>query len=124
MSAADQNGLAVFELLRSRRHDDVALLCPAISSNSTVRICAGGRSWRAKPVLARLLRGAPAGVALNAHYEAAGAIVYQHACVLGCESIVSKRLGSPHSWGRVHHWLKVKNPAAPAVARKAEEEWN
>ena len=50
-----------------------------------------------KAVLARLLRGAPAGVALNAHYEAAGAIVYQHACVLGCESIVSKRLGRRRS---------------------------
>jgi len=47
-------------------------------------------------VLARLLRGAPAGIALNAHYEAGGAIVYKHACALGCEGIVSKRLGSPY----------------------------
>jgi hypothetical protein len=24
---------------------------------------------------------------------------------------------------RTDHWLKVKNPAAPAVKREAEEEW-
>jgi len=26
--------------------------------------------------------------------------------------------------GRVNHWLKVKNPAAPAVRREAEEDWS
>ena len=31
---------------------------------------------------------------------AEGAIVYQHACSLGCEGIVSKRLGSPYRAGR------------------------
>jgi bifunctional non-homologous end joining protein LigD len=51
-------------------------------------------------------------------------IVYQHACALGCEGIVSKRLGSPYRAARADCWLKVKNPAAPAVTRKAEEEWN
>ena len=38
--------------------------------------------------------------------------------------LVSKRLGSPYRSGRADCWLKVKNPAAPAVAREAEEEWN
>jgi ATP-dependent DNA ligase len=38
--------------------------------------------------------------------------------------IVSKRLGSPYRSGRADCWLKVKNPAAPAVTREAEEEWN
>jgi len=37
--------------------------------------------------------------------------------------IVSKRLGSPYVSGRTRHWLKFKNPAAPAVKREAEEEW-
>jgi bifunctional non-homologous end joining protein LigD len=35
--------------------------------------------------------------------------------VLGYEGIVSKRLGSPYRFGRSPHWLKVKNPKAPAV---------
>jgi hypothetical protein len=53
-----------------------------------------------------------------------GAIVYRQACALGCEGIVSKRLGSPYRSGRADCWLKVKNPAAPAITREAEEEWN
>jgi ATP-dependent DNA ligase len=36
---------------------------------------------------------------------------------------VSKRLGSRYRSGRVDHWLKIKNPAAPAVKREAEEDW-
>jgi bifunctional non-homologous end joining protein LigD len=42
---------------------------------------------------------------------------------LGCEGIVSKRIGSTYRSGRSKHWLKVKNPTAPAVRREAEEEW-
>jgi len=33
-------------------------------------------------------------------------------------------LGSPYRSDRADCWLKVKNPAAPAVTREAEEEWN
>jgi ATP-dependent DNA ligase len=52
-----------------------------------------------------------------------GAIVYRHACALGCEGIVSKRLGSPYHSGRSPNWIKVKNPKAPAILREAEKEW-
>jgi SAM domain (Sterile alpha motif) len=38
--------------------------------------------------------------------------------------LVSKRLGSTYRSGRVVSWLKVENPAAPAVKREAEEDWN
>ncbi len=51
-----------------------------------------------------------------------GAIVYRHACALGCEGIVSKRLGSPYRPGRQDCWVKVKNPHAPAVQRLEEED--
>jgi ATP-dependent DNA ligase len=37
--------------------------------------------------------------------------------------LIAKRLGSPYRSGRVEHWLKIKNPAAPAVRREAEEDW-
>jgi ATP-dependent DNA ligase len=46
------------------------------------------------------------------------------ACKLGCEGIVSKRLGSLYRSGRSKQWLKVKNPAARAVRREAEEDWD
>jgi ATP-dependent DNA ligase len=62
------------------------------------------------------------GIVLNEHYEGDGEIVFEHACKLGCEGIVSKRLGSPYRSGRSPHWLKVKNPKALAVTREAEEE--
>jgi len=75
-----------------------------------------------KATLAKLLRKPPDGIAYNEHYSGDGAVIYKHACALGCEGIVSKRLGSPYRPGRVVSWLKVKNPAAPAVTREAESD--
>jgi bifunctional non-homologous end joining protein LigD len=70
------------------------------------------------------LVGAPEpGLALNEHFIGHGEIVYRQACLFGCEGIVSKRLGSLYRSGRSKHWIKVKNPAAPAARREAEEEW-
>jgi ATP-dependent DNA ligase len=43
---------------------------------------------------------------------------------LGCEGIVSKRVGSRYVSGRTDSWIKVKNPAAPAVKREAGENWS
>jgi ATP-dependent DNA ligase len=60
------------------------------------------------------------GIALNETYREDGAIIFKHACALGCEGIMSKRLGSPYRVGRSAYWLKVKNPAAPAVKREGE----
>jgi len=51
------------------------------------------------------------------------ATIYNHACALGCEGIVSKRLGSSYRSGRQDCWIKVKNPAAPAMRREAEQDW-
>ena len=77
-----------------------------------------------KHALADLLRGTDDGIAYNKHFDGDGEIIFRHACALGCEGIVSKRLGSAYRSGRVNHWLKVKNPAAPAARREAEEDWN
>ena len=49
--------------------------------------------------------------------------VFAHACKMGLEGIVSKRLGSRYTSGRSKDWLKFKNPDAPAVKREAEEDW-
>jgi ATP-dependent DNA ligase len=56
-------------------------------------------------------------------HDGDGEIVFEHACKLGCEGIVSKRLGSLYRSGRSPHWVKIKNPKAPAVTREAEQEW-
>jgi bifunctional non-homologous end joining protein LigD len=39
------------------------------------------------------------------------------------EGIVSKRKDSRYRSGRSRHWVKMKNPNAPPVKRKAEEDW-
>lgn len=49
-----------------------------------------------------------------------GESVYRQACALGCEAIVSKRLGSPHKPGRVEHWLKIKNLRRRRLKGEAE----
>jgi ATP-dependent DNA ligase len=74
-------------------------------------------------LLAKLLKDSRLSLVLNAHYDDDGAIVYREACRLGCEGIVSKRLGSPYRSGRSLHWVKVKKPKAPAVTREAEGDW-
>jgi bifunctional non-homologous end joining protein LigD len=77
-----------------------------------------------KATLASVLRKASPGVQLNEHLAHPDAeVVFRHACKMGLEGIVSKRLGSVYRSGRSRDWLKMKNPAAPAVKREAEEDW-
>jgi bifunctional non-homologous end joining protein LigD len=67
-------------------------------------------------------RGHP-GIRFNEHIEEDGPIVFQHASKLGPECIVSKRKDSHYISGRCRHWIKSKNPNAPAVKREAEIDW-
>jgi len=119
----DKNGLAVFDLIR--RHG--ALASAVHCAFDLLEL--DGRDLRREPIekrkalLAELLNGQQMSIVLNEHFEEDGAAVYRAACQLGCEGIVSKRLGSPYRSGRSPHWLKVKNPNAPAVKREAEEDW-
>ena len=119
----DENGLAVFELIRRQGALASAVHC------AFDLLELDGRDLRREPIekrkalLAKLLRGSHLSIVLNEHFEEDGATVYRAACQLGCEGIVSKRFGSPYRSGRSPHWVKVKNPAAPAVKREAEEDW-
>jgi bifunctional non-homologous end joining protein LigD len=119
----DRRGLSAFDLLRSWRHDHAAVLC------AFDLIELDGRDLRSTPIeqrkraLADLLHRARDSIVLTVHYDTDGETVFKHACALGCEGIVSKRRGSPYRSGRFEHWLKIKNPAAPAMKREAEEDW-
>jgi bifunctional non-homologous end joining protein LigD len=119
----DECGLSVFDALRFRLRDHAAVLCAFDLIELDGEDLRGRPLEHRKGALADLLRGVRDGIAFNRHYEGDGAIIFKYACTLGCEGIVSKRLGSPYRSGRVDHWLKIKNPAAPAVKREAEEEW-
>ena len=118
----NDKGLAVFEMIRRARNGGKAVLC------AFDLIELEGEDLRRTPIehhklkLSRLVRTPHPDIVLNEHYDGDGEIVFEHACKLGCEGIVSKRLGSPYRSGRSPHWLKVKNPKAPAVKPEAEED--
>ena len=76
-----------------------------------------------KATLASVLRQGRPGLRINEHLDYPGDLVFRHACKMGLEGIVSKRLGSYYRSGRTRDWLKFKNPEAPAVKREAEEDW-
>ena len=121
----DENGLAVFDLIRGHGSKASAVLC------AFDLLELDGKDLRRRPIeerkglLAKLLhdRDSDLSIVLNEHYEKDGETVFREACKLGCEGIVSKRLGSTYRRGRSPLWLKVKNPNAPAVKREAEEDW-
>ena len=119
----DESGLAVFDLIRGHGGKASAVLC------AFDLLELDGKDLRREPIekrkalLAKLLNGQHVSLVLNEHFDEDGAAVYRAACQLGCEGIVSKRLGSPYRAGRSKHWIKIKNPKSPAVKREAEEDW-
>jgi bifunctional non-homologous end joining protein LigD len=77
-----------------------------------------------KAALARLLRDTEAGILFNEHVAGDGATVFEHACRLGAEGIVSKRVDGTYRSGPCSVWIKVRNPASIAVQRERSENWN
>jgi ATP-dependent DNA ligase len=121
--ACGDDGIACFELIRRWDTDESVFMWgfDLIELN--------GDDLRRDPLAVRkatlldvLARAAP-GIRLNEHLEEDGPIVFNHACELGLEGIVSKRKDSGYRSGRSPHWIKSKNPNAPAVRREAEEDW-
>jgi bifunctional non-homologous end joining protein LigD len=78
--ACDESELAVFDMIRYRRHDHAVTLC------AFDLLELDGEDLRRMPIETRKLT--------LKHFVADGASVYRQACALGCEGIVSKRLGS------------------------------
>jgi hypothetical protein len=88
------------------------------------RICGIARSSNAKPrwdACCVILRP---GILLNEHIAEDGATVFAHACQLGAEGIVSKRVDGTYRSGPCRVWIKVRNPASIAVQRERSEKWN
>ena len=120
----DERGLAAFQVLRHRRNEPQAFLY------AFDLLELNGTDLRREPIevrkatLASILRKSrPRRAPERAPGAPGGRVVFQHACKMGLEGIVSKRLGSRYRSGRSPDWLKFKNPEAPAVKREAEEDW-
>jgi len=79
------------------------------------------RSW--PPGTASTRAPAIAACCSSNDIEGDGPTVFDHACKLGLEGIVSKRKDSAYRSGRSPDWLKMKNADAPAVRREAKEDW-
>jgi bifunctional non-homologous end joining protein LigD len=128
--ACGEDGIPCFELLRHDPHQRRAFLY------AFDLIELNGEDLRREPLeqrkatLWRTLDDAAGGTAHGLQISewiegdtADGATVFQHACSLGLEGIVSKRKGSRYSSGRSSDWLKLKNPDSAAVRREIEAEW-
>ena len=88
-----------------------------------------GADMRAEPLadrkakLARLVGRSKFGIAYSEHTAQEGAAVYKHACAMGLEGIVCKRLDRPYRSGKSAEWIKVKVPTSPAMLRVQDGSW-
>ena len=98
--ACDDNSVASFNLIRYRRRDDSTFLygLDLIELN--------GSDLRHDPLevrkamLASIVAKAQRGIQFNEHCsDLPAGVVFHHACKLGFDGIVSKRLGSPYRRG-------------------------
>ena len=89
----------MFDLIRHKRHGDAAVPVAfdliELDGDDLRRSSIEYRKCK----LARLLRRPDLGIVLNEHYEGDDEIIFKQACKLGCEGIVSKRLGSLYGQG-------------------------
>ena len=89
---AGADGVAVFDALH-RRHKAADAMLYAFDllelNGEDLRVLPLGER---KAKLAKLLARPPAGIVFNEHTDEDGAVVFQHACKMGLEGIVSKRL--------------------------------
>jgi ATP-dependent DNA ligase len=122
---SDDSGAPSFDLLRRRQRDDRAFLC----AFDLIELAGDDRRRdpleRRKFDLSRLLADASPGLVLDNWIDGGkfdGTTVFEQACSLGLEGIVSKRKNSRYISGRSPYWLKMKNPTSEAVRREAEEE--
>src|SRR5262249_50572977 len=117
--ACDDNGVASFNLIRYRRHDDSTFLY------AFDLIELNGDDLRRDPLevrkatLASIVAKASPGIRFNEHIDGDGPTIFAHACKMELEGIVSKRNDSVYRSGRSPDWLKMKNANAPAVPTSA-----
>jgi ATP-dependent DNA ligase len=117
----DGDGLSQFDRLHSRKHlDEVRLVAFDL-------LAVGDDDIRAQPLharkdrLAKLLSKSIDGIQLSEHMEGEiGPAMFEHACKLGLEGIVSKHRYRGYCAGPCAHWVKVKNRSHPSLARVKE----
>lgn len=95
----------------------------SISTSCTAALPINGGDLRRQPLrerklaLSKLLLRSLDGIQYIEHAEGHGERMFEAACKLGLEGIVSKRLTSGYRSGPSRTWLKIKNPKSPAATR-------
>jgi hypothetical protein len=114
---ADEDRLTDFDALHSRVNDDSAFAyafdllmmekMPTFDASRSATAARGSQSYCGRQAWHPPERA----------YRGDGAVGFDHACKLGCEGIVSKRIDAPYRSGRARTWIKVRNKMAPAYTR-------
>ena len=117
------DGMSDFNALRSQSRNHEAMLYAfdliAHDGDDLRGVALIDRKQR----LAELLGRAGNAIQFVEHLAHDGATVFDHACRMRLEGIVSKRTDAPYRGGPSKVWLKSKNPASEAVRREREEDW-
>ena len=111
-------GISDFDGLHSRKHKDEVQFYALtswprmVTTSGSCRCRCVRRTWRAS--WARKVDG----MMINDFERGEiGPDLFRHACLMGLEALVSKRADSRYRAGRTSDWIKVKNPASPAMTR-------
>jgi bifunctional non-homologous end joining protein LigD len=118
------DGLSRFEELSRREAADTAILYAFDLIEHDGEDLRGLPFLDRKGALARLLRNTEAGILFNEHIAEDGPVVFAHACRLGPEGIVWKKVDGAYHSGPCRIWIKVRNPASIALQRERSEKWN
>ena len=116
------DGISDFDALHSRQHDEEVQLyafdCLAYNGDDLTRLPLHLR----KTNLEQLLRGWSDGIFVAPFEQGEiGPDLFDAACRMQLEGIVSKHRERPYRLGRCEHWQKVKNRKHPAVTRVADQ---
>jgi bifunctional non-homologous end joining protein LigD len=121
--ACDDNGVALFDLVRHHRANDSVFLY------AFDLIELNGDDLRHDPLqvrkatLASVLAKPGPGIRFNEHIRAMARPSSPMPARWGSKVSCRSRRGSAYRSGRSPDWLKMKNPGEPAVRRETEEEW-
>jgi bifunctional non-homologous end joining protein LigD len=116
------DGVSDFNALHSRKFDHEVQLY------AFDMLAGDGDDHRKLPLsmrktnLARLLRGHAEGIFIAPFEQGEiGPELFEAACRMGLEGLVSKHRERPYSIGRCTHWVKVKNRRHPAYSRVQDQ---
>jgi bifunctional non-homologous end joining protein LigD len=118
------DGVSDFDALHGgKRHADVRLYAFDLLADDGVDMRHQPLQIR-KQWLGKLLKRSGDGILYNDHETGAiGPRLFEQACNMGLEGIVSKHRGKTYRAGRCAFWIKVKNPKSPAMLRAEEGNW-